>query len=67
MNIIEPSEGMYLCNGATASKRVILGINDTAENWYEITEEEAQAILNPIIDEDIDDTEALEIILGETP
>lgn len=35
------SEGMTLTNGETYSKRVYLGINDSAYNWWEITDEEA--------------------------
>lgn len=63
-NIIYPSEDKWLCNGYTASKKVILAVNDSPSNWYEITEEEADAILNPIVEEEVDDAEALNIILG---
>ena len=63
-NIITPSENKWLSNGFTASKKVILAVNDSSENWSEITEEEADAILNPEIEEELDDSEALDIILG---
>jgi hypothetical protein len=36
------SVGMTLTNGETFSKEVYLGINDSADNWYEITDEEAE-------------------------
>ena len=43
------SEGMVLTNGEAYSSvggDVYLGINDSAENWHEITEEEYNAILD---------------------
>ncbi len=36
------SDGMTLTNGVTFSKEVYLGINDSVDNWWEITDEEAQ-------------------------
>ncbi|MBR5538436.1 MAG: hypothetical protein IKU61_00905 [Clostridia bacterium] len=38
--VLTPSEGMMLTNGETYSQEVWLGVNDSAENWREITEEE---------------------------
>ena len=38
------SEGMTLTNGETFGKDVFLGTDDKIENWYEITDEEAQKI-----------------------
>ena len=38
------SEGMTLTNGETLSKEVYLGKNDTPDNWYEITDAEAEKI-----------------------
>lgn len=35
------AEGMTLTNGDVFSKKIYLGCNDTAENWREITDEEA--------------------------
>ena len=64
-NRLTPENGMWLSNGQTASQLVLLGVNDSASNWYEITAEEAEGILNPPIDEDLTDSEILAILLGE--
>ena len=44
--MIEASEGMTLINkdGATMGKRVFLSVNDSVENWSEITDAEADEI-----------------------
>lgn len=34
------TDGHYLTNGDACSKEVYLGINDSPENWHEVTEEE---------------------------
>jgi hypothetical protein len=34
------STGCVLTNGETYSKEIYLGVNDSADNWHEITEEE---------------------------
>lgn len=34
------SEGMVLTNGDTYGKEVFIGIGDSSDNWWEITEEE---------------------------
>ncbi len=39
------SEGMVLTNGSVYGTVVYLGVNDSPENWYEITEEEYADIL----------------------
>ena len=39
------SNGMVLTNGETYSKEVYLGINDSPDNWHEITEEEYNKII----------------------
>lgn len=36
------AEGMTLTNGKAFGKEVYLGKNDCVENWYEITDAEAQ-------------------------
>lgn len=38
------TEGKTLTNGETFGTVVFLNKNDSAENWHEITEEEAQAL-----------------------
>ena len=39
------SDGMVLTNGEVYGKEIYLGVNDSAENWHEITEEEYNKIL----------------------
>ena len=38
------TEGMTLTNGEAYGKTIYLGCNDKAENWYEITDEEAEKL-----------------------
>ena len=38
------SEGMTLYNGEAFGKKVFLGSSDSPENWWEITDAEAEAI-----------------------
>lgn len=38
------AEGMTLTNGETFGKEVFLGCNDSADNWREITDAEAERI-----------------------
>ena len=38
------AEGMTLTNGETFGKEIYLGCNDTADNWREISDEEAQRL-----------------------
>ncbi len=38
------AEGMTLTNGEAYGKEIYLGVNDKAENWYEITDEEAEKL-----------------------
>ena len=43
---LDPSEGMRLTNGTDiAEGSVYLGVGDSADNWYEITEEEYNKIM----------------------
>lgn len=37
-------EGMTLTNGEAFGKEVYLGKNDSAENWHEITDAEAEEL-----------------------
>lgn len=41
---ITAAEGMTLYNGEVLSKELYLGVNDAPENWWEIPDEEAEAI-----------------------
>lgn len=43
---ITATEGMTLTNGEVFSKEIYLGKNDKAENWTEITDEEAKKIID---------------------
>jgi hypothetical protein len=40
---LEASDGMMLTNGDVISACVYLGLNDSPDNWHEITIEEAAA------------------------
>lgn len=46
VQVIEPSEGYFLTQksnpGNIMSKKVFLAINDSIENWIEVTEEEVK-------------------------
>ena len=48
---ITASENMILTNGEAYGKEVYLGVNDKPENWYEITDEEYNKILDSQIPE----------------
>ena len=39
------SQGHTLTNGEAYGKEIYLGVNDKAENWHEITDEEYAAIV----------------------
>lgn len=41
---IEADNGKYLYNGSTLCKVAYLGVNDSASNWREVTEEEKEEI-----------------------
>lgn len=45
-NVLTAREGYVYTNGETFSNVIRLGINDNADNWYEITEEEAERLQN---------------------
>ena len=42
---ITASYGMVLTDGETFGKEIYLGVNDRADNWREITDEEYNKIL----------------------
>ena len=56
-NVLTAREGYVYTNGETFSNVIRLGINDSADNWYEITIEEAERLQNT---ETPTDTEATE-------
>lgn len=44
VTVLKADEGYTLTNGDTFGKVVYLGKNDSADNWHEITDAEAQAM-----------------------
>lgn len=55
VNVIEPNDGFYLTNkenpGDILSKKIFLAVNDSAENWVEISIEEGDALHAQVIKE----------------
>lgn len=52
---IAPDEGMVLTNGevySTDSNYITLGVNDSIDNWYDITAEEAERLQNEELSEE---------------
>jgi hypothetical protein len=47
-NVLKADIGMMLTNGETFGKTVCLGKYDSADNWHEITEEEAERLQNAL-------------------
>lgn len=45
-NVLTAREGYVYTNGETFSNIIRLGIYDNADNWHEITEEEAERLQN---------------------
>jgi hypothetical protein len=43
--VLKADEGMYLTNGETYGKTVVLGEWDKPENYHEITEEEYNKVM----------------------
>lgn len=43
-NVLTAKKGYVYTNGETFSTVIRLGINDSADNWHEITEEEAERL-----------------------
>lgn len=46
ITVLKAEEGYTLTNGETFGKVVYLGVNDSVDNWHEITDEEAEALQN---------------------
>lgn len=44
ITVLKAEEGKTLTNGETFGKVVYLGKNDNKDNWYEITDAEAQVM-----------------------
>lgn len=42
---VTATEGMVLTNGEAYSKEIYLGVNDSIDNWHEITDGEYEEIL----------------------
>ena len=42
VTVLKAEDGKILTNGEAFGKVVYLGRNDSADNWHEITDEEAQ-------------------------
>jgi hypothetical protein len=59
-NVLTAREGYVYTNGETFSTVIRLGVNDSADNWHEITEEEAEKLQNEET-ETPTETEATEI------
>ena len=50
-NVLKADEGMTLTNGEAFGKVVYLGINDSVENWHEITDADAEEMQNIELEE----------------
>ena len=50
-NVLKADEGMTLTNGDAFGKTIYLGINDSVENWHEITNEAAEEMQNIELEE----------------
>lgn len=59
------ANGMEITDGNTYSKRLLVGLHGDESKWSEITEEEAERRRREAeADVEIDDGEALEILMG---
>lgn len=54
-NVLTAKEGYVYTNGETFSTVIRLGINDSADNWHEITEEEAEQMQNEELEVSVDE------------
>ena len=44
VTVLKAEEGYTLTNGEAFGKTIYLGINDSVENWHEITDKEAEEL-----------------------
>lgn len=64
ITVLTADDGMKLTNGEAFGSTVQLGVNDSENNWYEVTQEEAERMQAEAEEEELTDTEALSILLG---
>lgn len=50
--LLVAEESKMLTNGETFGKRVYLGVNDSVDNWQEITEEEYTEAMKQVVNEE---------------
>ena len=46
-NVLIAKDGFVYSNGQTCSNVIRLGVNDSADNWHEVPEEEVQIVDEP--------------------
>ena len=46
-NVLIAKDGFVYTNGETYSNVIRLGVNDSADNWHEVPEEEVQIVEEP--------------------
>lgn len=65
-NIIEPEDGLVLTDGKTYSRKVYLSNLDSPDRWMEMTQEEAEALIEDNQREitDTDKAEGYDILMG---
>lgn len=51
VTVLKADEGMTLTNGEAFGKVVYLGKNDSASNWHEITDEDAEEMQTAELEE----------------
>lgn len=64
ITVLTADNGMKLTNGDTFGTTVRLAKSDSPDNWREVTEAEAEQMMADAEEDEISDTEALEIIMG---
>lgn len=64
ITVLTADNGMKLTNGDAFGTTVRLAKSDSPDNWREVTEAEAEQMMADAEEDEISDTEALEIIMG---